>query len=159
MSPRDINNPAIPRLSASRLDLASKCSGAFAHDHLQSTNEATERGTRIHEYVAALIHEEGCLLPPDHESATVCRALDQGVLLDAARPNVYSTLYTEIGLYLSPASDEAGVLQGDYHRDYSDAPEGSIPGTADMVAVEDVRVVVTDWKTGAGEVPNPADNY
>lgn len=153
-----------PQLTASRLELAATCPGSQAHEHVLTTNQAAERGTAIHEYIAALLQEEECVLPPDHEAASVCRNLDQRKLMDAARPNVYSTLYTELALYLSPASimvapGDAGTLEGNHHRDYSGAPEGSIPGTADVVSVEDVRVTVTDWKTGQGEISHPAENY
>jgi hypothetical protein len=153
-----------PTLTASRIELASKCPGSQAHEHVATTSEAAERGTQIHEYIAALVQDEECPLPPDHQAASICRGLDRQELVEAARLDASGDLYTEIGLYLSPTSitgvpGEAGVLEGDYHRDYSGAPEGSIPGTADVVAVEDVRVVVSDWKTGSGEVPHPADNY
>jgi hypothetical protein len=151
-------------LTSSRIELASKCPGSQAHEHVETTGEAAERGTQIHEYVAALVQDEESSLPPDHEAASVCKSLDRQKLVEAARPNASGELYTEIGFYLSPASltgvpGEAGVLEGGYHRDYSGAPEGSIPGTADVVFVEDGRVVVSDWKTGSGEVPHPADNY
>ena len=148
-----------PTLTASRLELAATCPGSQAHDHVQTTSKAAERGTAIHEYIAALLQDEERLLPSDHESAALCRKLDQRELLDAARPNVYSTLYTELPLYFCPNSGEAGVLEGAHHRDYSGAPELSIPGTADVVAVEDLRVTVTDWKTGGAELPHLADNH
>lgn len=151
-----------PQLTASRLELAATCSGAFAHEHVETTSEAAERGTQIHEYIAALLEEDECLLPPDEKTAALCQSLDTQELRDAASPNPYSTRYTEQGLYLSPTSSgskNAGLLEADYHRDYSGAPEGALPGTADVVAVEEARVTVTDWKTGSREASDPAENY
>lgn len=151
----------LPRLTASRLELAEKCPGSFAHEHVATTNEAAEHGTAIHECIAALLEGEKYPLPPDEETTAFCRYLDARDLQDIARPNPGSSLYTEIALYLSPARGDAGVLEGNHHRDYSGAPSeaGSLVGTADVVAVENGRVRVTDWKTGRGEVPDPAENY
>ena len=149
----------LPRLTASRLELAEKCPGSFAHEHVQTTNEAADRGTAVHEYVAALLEGKDYSLPADESAAALCRALDRPELVAVARPEPGSELYTEVAFFFSPTSGDAGVLRGNHHRDYSGAPSGSVAGTADVVAVEDSRVRVTDWKTGRAEVPNPADNY
>ena len=149
----------LPRLTASRLDLAEKCPGSFAHEHVTTTNEAADRGTAVHEHVAALLEGEDYSLPADETTAALCTALDEKKLQKIAQPEPVSDLYTELALFLSPIRGDAGVLRGDHHRDYSGAPSGSVAGTADALAVEDSRVRVTDWKTGRGEVPDPADNY
>lgn len=130
-----------PQLTASRLELAATCPGSFAHEHTHTTNSAAERGTAVHDYIAKLLENEWTPLPVDEETAALCRELN------------------EQELYLLPETAEAGLLDGNHHRDYSRAPEGSIPGTADALAVEEDRVVVTDWKTGGHEPSRPADNY
>lgn len=147
------------KLSASRLELAATCSGAFAHEHVETTSEAAKRGTAVHDYIAGLLSEEWAPLPADEKAAALCGTLNDQELMEAARPRHSSTLYTEQALYLLPASGEYGLLEGEYHRDYSGAPEGALVGTADAVAVEEERVIVTDWKTGRSEVPHPAENY
>lgn len=151
----------LPRLTASRLELAEKCPGSFAHEHVTTTNEAAKRGTAIHEYIASLLEGEGYLLMADRDGASLSKALDEQRLQEVARPDSDSDLYTEVALFLSLTSGVAGVLEGDHHRDYSGAPSeaGTLMGTADAVSVEDSRVRVTDWKTGRGEIPDPADNY
>lgn len=147
------------QLTASRLELAATCSGAFAHEHVETTSEAAERGTAVHDYIATLLENEWALLPSDAKAAALCRLLNEQELMKAARPKHSSTLYTEQALYLLPATGECGVLESEYHRDYSGAPEGALVGTADAVAVEEEQVIVSDWKTGRSEVPHPAENY
>lgn len=148
-----------PQLTASRLDLAATCPGSFAHEHTHTTNSAAERGTAVHEYIAKLLKSEWVQLPADKDTAELCRALNDQQLMEAARPRHSATLYTEQALYLLPTTGEAGLLEADHHRDYSRAPEGSIPGTADALAVEEDRVTVTDWKTGGRESSWPTDSY
>lgn len=150
------------QLTASRIELASKCPGSQAHEPVETTNDAAERGTAIHDYIATLLSRGDAPLPRNEDARTVCELLDTEQILKAAVPDARVEYRVELGLYLSPASGDssgAGILEGSYHRDYSGAPEGSIPGTADVIAVEDGQVLVTDWKTGARELPHPADNY
>lgn len=151
-------------LSASRLELAATCPGSHAHEHIETTNEAAERGSAVHDYIAAILQGKDNLLPKDEKAAALCRLLDRSELMVRATPNGHDKLLVEQALYLLPTSlsglpGEAGLLEGDYHRDYSGAPEGAPVGTADVIAVEDDGVTVTDWKTGRGEVAHPADNY
>jgi ATP-dependent exoDNAse (exonuclease V) beta subunit len=136
------------QLTSSRIELASKCPGSQAHEHVQTTSNAAERGTAIHDYIAALLTCGEASLPSNHEARAVCEQLNADEILRAASPTAEMDYRVELGLYLSPDSGEAGILEGSHHRDYSGAPEGSIPGTADVVALEDDRVRVTDWKTG-----------
>lgn len=147
------------QLTASRIELASKCPGSQAHEHVQTTNDAAERGTAIHDYIATLLSRGEAPLPRNTDARSVCERLDEEEIHRTAAPTGGIAYRVEPGLYLSPTSGEAGILPGSYHRDYSDAPEGSIPGTADVIALEDDRVKVTDWKTGNREVPDPARNY
>lgn len=50
-----MQNPASPHLTASRLNLAAKCTGSQAHHHVETTNEAAERGIAVHAYIAELL--------------------------------------------------------------------------------------------------------
>jgi ATP-dependent exoDNAse (exonuclease V) beta subunit len=136
------------QLTASRIELASKCPGSQVHEHVQTTNDAAERGTAIHDYIACLLSRGEASLPSNHEAHAVCERLDKDEILRTALPGSGANYRVELGLYLSPASGETGILDGSHHRDYSEAPQGSIPGTADVVALEENRVRVTDWKTG-----------
>ena len=145
-----------PQLTASLIELAAKCPGSQAHEHVETTNEAAERGTAIHDYIATLLSRGEAPLPSNHEARTVCERLDPEEIHRSASPAGGIAYRVELGLYLSPASGEGGVLEGSHHRDYSGAPEGSIPGTADVVALEDGRVRVTDWKTGGRRSPPPS---
>ena len=148
-----------PQLSASRIELAATCPGAFAHEHVETTNEAAERGTAVHDYIASVLQGDDALLPKDEKAAALCNLLDQIDLLGKATPNEHNKLLIEQGLYLLPTYGQAGLLEGNYHRDYRQAPEGALVGTADVMVVEEDGVTVTDWKTGRGEVSHPAENY
>lgn len=43
------------RLTASRLALAKKCPGAFTLPHVETENEASERGTAIHAHIEKIL--------------------------------------------------------------------------------------------------------
>lgn len=161
----------LPQLTASRLELAAACPGSHAHEHVQTINEAAERGSQVHEYIASVLSGERTVSPEDEKAAGLCARISDQDLDDVAAPagEHKTALHVETAMYLSPTTltgvpGEVGLLEGDHHRDYSGAPEGSLVGTADAVAVEEDRVRVTDWKTGQSpwlswEVPDPATSY
>lgn len=162
---------SLPQLTASRLWLAAACPGSFAHEHTVTTSEATERGSQVHSYIAATLSGERTVFPEDEKAAGLTGRISDADLDAVAMPagDKETDLRVEAAMYLSPASltgipGEAGLLEGYHHRDYSGAPEGALVGTADVVAVEEDRVRVSDWKTGRGpgsswEVSDPAANY
>lgn len=157
---------SLPQLTASRLWLAAACPGSFAHEHTVTTSEAAERGSQVHSYIAATLSGERTVFPEDEKAAGLTGRISDADLDAVAMPagDNETNLHLEAAMYLSPASGAAGLLEGSHHRDYSGAPEGALVGTADVVAVEEDRVRVSDWKTGRGpgsswEVPDPAANW
>jgi RecB family exonuclease len=152
-----------PRLTASRLDLAKKCPGSFALPHVYTKSEAASRGTAIHEYIAAslLALKTPAQVGVPKIAWELCESLDIEELHAYAQPILDDTLYVELALAWKP-EDDTGFFtfskEQRGHRDYSAAPAGSLVGTADAVCVEDVQVLITDWKTGRWEVPDPAEN-
>lgn len=152
---------SLPQLTASRLWLAVACPGSFAHEHTVTTSEAAERGSQVHSYIAATLSGERTLSPEDEKAAGLCARISDADLDAVAMPagDHDTELHVEAAMYLSPASGAAGLLEGSHHRDYSGAPEGALVGTADVGAVEEDRVRISDWKTGVGEVPDPAGNW
>ena len=159
--------PAPGRLTASRLELAKACAGAFALPHVGHTSEAAEKGTQIHAYIERLLTTGEVDASPltNPEAREVCRRLDPTALYHAATGRTLAGgaaecdsgaphLLVEQALAVSPDATEALALPpGAGHRDYSEAPEGWVCGTADVVALSEEdgeeRAVITDWKTGS----------
>lgn len=173
----DITPPTLPeglpqgQLTASKLALAQKCPGSFAVGHVQTESPGSSRGVQIHKFIEKLlIYGEMRLdLVADPEARKVCRALDAGQLIYTARGGIPGPveILPEIAFAIAPDATEAVVLEKtNNHRDYSDAPEGYICGTADVVVVahggpggpEESTAVITDWKSGGGAVPPAEQN-
>jgi hypothetical protein len=157
------------RLTASRLALAARCPGSFALVHDDHENPAAEKGTEIHAFLEALL-AEGILEPQrlvDPAARAVCEAIDPADVAEACAAGL-GDLHVEVPFAYDPATGEATILAGEGHRGYYAAPEGSICGTADVVALWDEgpaeggapsgRILVSDWKTGARAVEPPREN-
>ena len=176
---KEIENPTRRRapapgpLTASRLDLAAKCPGSFALGHVQTESPAAGKGTEIHAFIETLL-SEGLLEPQaltDPEARRVCERLDPKEVfrIAAARSlagedaeeedHEEGKLLVENALALSPDAGEALALpEGGGYRDYSEAPEGYVCGTADVIAVFWDHVLITDWKSGGEVLPAPERN-
>ncbi len=149
-----------PRITASRLGLAKSCPGSFAlGPHVSpAPGEAAEKGTAIHAFLEAVLDgvDPDEALPEDPEARAVCEKIDARDVYGVAGPNPS----TETPLGWDPATGEAreAPRATAERRDYSALPEGWVAGTADAVSAEGDAVRVTDWKTGAFEVPDPGEN-
>lgn len=154
---KEIENPTRRRapapgpLTASRLELAAKCPGSFALGHVQTESEAAGKGTEIHAFIETLL-SEGLLEPQaltDPEARSICERLDPTEVFRIAAGRSLAgenaeeeedpgegQLLVEHALALSPDAGEALAFpEGGGHRDYSEAPEGYVCGTADAIAV------------------------
>ena len=170
--------PSTGRLTASRLALAKECPGAFALPHVQSRSEASEKGTQVHAYIEQLLTtgDVDTSLLTNPEAREVCQKLDPATLYHAATGHTLTGgatdaddnaphLMVEQAFAISPDASEAVALApalppGAGHRDYSEAPEGWICGTADAISLlglsedpdtgdQKETAIVTDWKTGS----------
>ena len=158
--PRPAQDEPYPRLTASRLELARSCPGSFAlGPHVSpAPGEAAEKGTAIHAFLEAILDgvDPDEALPELPEARAVCEKIDAREVHEVAGPDPS----TETPLGWDPATGEAreAPRATTERRDYSALPEGWVAGTADAVSEEDAAVRVTDWKTGAFEVPDPGEN-
>lgn len=149
-----------PRLTASRLELARSCPGSFTlGPHVSpAPGEAAEKGTAIHAFLEAILDgvDPDEALPELSEARAVCEKIDAREVHEVAGPNPS----TETPLGWDPATGEAreAPRATGERRDYSALPEGWVAGTADAVSAIGDAVRITDWKTGAFEVPDPAEN-
>lgn len=157
------------RLTASRLELASKCPGAFALPHTERESAPAATGTLVHSYTEGLLTGADPTLPSDPAARRICSGIDPEKLLAVATTgHPDSPIQVEQAVALGPNADHAVLLpKAARHRDYSAAPEGYIPGTADVVAVvvneetvvvNEETVAVTDWKTGSTMPTDPERN-
>ncbi len=150
------------RLTASGLDLAAACPGAFVLDGIEDTSPAAELGTEVHRQIAEWVNgPAGCPLPTIPQARVAVHWLchyDGYLAAQAAR--------AEVAYALDPATGEVRELGAGGGRDYSAAPAGWICGTVDLVAVrggadhrpreepaevEPPEVLVLDWKTGGSD--------
>ncbi len=150
------------QLTASRLELASKCPGAFALPHTERESAPAATGTLVHSYIEGLLTGVDPALPSEPVARRICSGLDpEKLLVVATSGHPDSPIQLEQAVALGPNADHAVLLpKTARHRDYSAAPEGYIPGTADVVAavVNEETVAVTDWKTGSTMPTDPERN-
>jgi hypothetical protein len=158
--PRPAQDTGLPRLTASRLGLARSCPGSFAiGPHVSPPpGEAAEKGTAIHAFIEAVldgVHPDEAL-PAHPEARDVCEKIDVREVYEVAGPSPS----TETPLGWDPETGEAAEAPRTTaeRHDYSALPEDWVAGTADAVSLEGDAVRLTDWKTGAFEVPDPGEN-
>ena len=152
------------RLTASKLALAQKCPGSFAIGHVQTEGAAAHTGIQVHRFLEKMLLD-GQLrfdLTTDTKARAVCQEIDPLDVLEAARAGLTGPveILPETAFALSPDATEAVVLpETEDHRDYSQAPEGWVCGTADVVVIceHEKTVAITDWKTGALASVTPAE--
>lgn len=161
-----------------------------------------DKGTLVHAYIERVLAtgEEDVSGIRDPETRRLCERLDARELYWIAKASydadkdlvspqsggpqcggpldtdldALDEIFTEVPFALDPETGEARSLNSNGHREYSDAPEGWVCGTADAVAVakggakglsklsesapaED-EIVITDWKTGMIPVDHPEVN-
>lgn len=154
---------SLPRLTASRLDLARACPGSFALPHIPTApGAAARKGTLIHAYIE---HVLGGVadppLPEEKAARRVCESLDAGALCEVAVGSGVELLSIEQPLGWDPGTGRAAAPEVDEHaehRDYSAFPDAFVAGTADVISVFGDHVRVTDFKTGSYEVADPGEN-
>lgn len=140
------------RLTASQLGRAARCPGSMTLPHHNETNEATERGTAVHEFLER-VQDLGrdaalALVPAAH------RPLCEEIPVE--RLPVH--LAAEVAFAFDPRTGRARELGRGLARDYSDAQDGEIVGTADVGGLSPDAVLIVDWKTGWSSVERAAAN-
>lgn len=154
-------------LSASRIGVARRCLWWARPDVVlpeRETTEASELGTALHEAAeehAEDLEEDLRAAAADGDIAAIAerrglapaKAAELRALYDAWRDwwATYSggaPWRAEVPFAIDLATGEARELPSTGQRDYSAARETEIPGTVDVVLVEEDEAVVVDLKTG-----------
>ncbi len=133
--------------SASRTGLLLKCT-YWARPDVQGppeeeTSEKAAYGTRVHE-LAELYAKLGPppVTPDESPEIKDARALAEWIT------RLPGDKFHEIKLAYSPSTHTARVLPETEQRDYSGLVGDEMPGTADVISLDDETAYVVDYKTG-----------
>jgi hypothetical protein len=141
--------------TASRLQRAAVCPASVVLPQVASVSEASERGTSIHAFLAAVGkvgRDEALLLVPEEHRAA-CDAIDLEAL-----PCSPGEFIAEVAFAFDTESGKARELGRDINRKYEVMPS-EIAGTADVVGIGHDAVFVGDFKTGRGPVVAACENW
>jgi hypothetical protein len=137
------------QLSASKLQLADQCKYWLTLDWEDESGPAGIEGTRRHKLIETYLRGD----PVECDESWFetwrkhCeRALPEGDYL------------IEQAFSFDESANVIALPITGGHRDYSQAPEGSIVGTADLVIVTDDYVHVNDWKSGKTSAGDPSES-
>lgn len=141
MSPRPLTISALARAEA--------CSASHVlHAIDEDADEYGEHGVAIHAYLEAIAegkrpHEAIAKLSDEHREAAL--AIDLNAL-----PHVQAGKWAaEVPVAVTLGAESFGrLLPKRGRRDYTEALENEVPGTADLVGYTDDAVIVLDVKTG-----------
>ena len=110
-----------------------------------------QRGTRIHEGIVKRVRREPTMLDFDEE-----RSVTAAVNWLFSRE--FKEVRHEVAYSLSRDGTVRRILNTE-HRDYGPLTSGEVPGTLDLVCIDDTGLhYVIDWKTG-NEVDEPGANW
>ena len=144
------------QLSGSGYGRAVACSAAYALPHVDSTGDAAERGTAIHDFIATVLAEGreyalqyACSV--EHQSD--CEAIDTAFVEALAAPDPAAKI--ETALIYDTVSDSVREVVGAGHREYGDVSAHEIPMTLDLVVhiAAERKARVYDWKSGRHHDP------
>jgi hypothetical protein len=127
------------RFSVSKLGLLRKCGAWLDLDYQEQPGAAATRGTHMHAIMAAYIHSGEV-----SDESWFANWRNEWDL----RYSVPGQL-AELAFALSPSSGEARVIGQFLDRNYNACSGDEIPGTADVVWVNETEAVVDDFKTGS----------
>lgn len=139
-------------ITSSRLNILRACKAITLLPWVEGTSgRDAQRGTRVHEGIVKRVNKEPTMLDFDEE-----RMVSAAVTWLLARN--YKEIRQEVAYSLSLDGTVRRILNTE-HRDYGPLTTGEVPGTLDVVAVEqDGLHEVIDWKTG-NEVEEPGTNW
>lgn len=120
------------------------CPGSVDLPQIKSTGAAAERGTVVHEFLAACsVHgrEEALQLVPE-EHRTLCEAIAVDELPIGAEWSA------EVAFAWDHALDFGRELGRDLGRNYPEHADTEYVGTADVVGLTEETVIILDYKSG-----------
>jgi hypothetical protein len=128
------------------------CPASFALPQLvEAPGEHANKGTAVHRflYQATVLGRDQALAEVPEEFLPFCAAIPWANI----KPGDESEFHAEQAMFWH-TTEGVGLLDGKPgERDYTQAPEGAIVGTVDLLIVWDDMVYVRDYKTGHGPVP------
>lgn len=138
------------KITPSKLALAKACT-FWARPDVEwnnTTSAAAARGTLIHDMIARYIVQSQREAVPEDIQFEYDRACG---IVDALKLEGWR-LQPEVPFAWDFTTDEARRLRG-HERDYTDATELEVPGTADVVGLKDDvdDVLIVEWKSGSAE--------
>ncbi len=143
------------RITASSLQRYMECPASAVLPAYSHHNDGASVGTLLHEWVEGYLNGAPPVPSPEIEqwarSPYLLAALDE--ILEMGAPN------TEVKFAGNPMAGEAQALQTLGQRDYSEAPQDWICGTADIVIRHPDSVTVIDLKTGYTDPPPANRNW
>jgi hypothetical protein len=139
-------------VTSSRLNILKNCNAMLVLPWTEgSSGRDAQRGTRVHEGIVKRVNKEPTMLDFDEE-----RMVSAAVTWLLARN--YKEIRQEVAYSLSLDGTVRRILNTE-HRDYGPLTTGEVPGTLDVVTVDqDGLHEVIDWKTG-NEVEEPGTNW
>lgn len=158
-----LKKPLTP--SGSKVELVVTCPGSRWLPAVANHHDAADDGTDCHDYInnyriKGIDFANEKLSPRLKERL---RDLNFGVIEDILGSDVW---IPELAVALDPATGKVKELGSMLGRDYSGAPDGWIPLTADAVVVTNdhpehggTEVLVADWKFGRWPVAPPERNW
>jgi hypothetical protein len=142
----------MPRLTASQLGRAVRCPGSMTLPHHDTTSEAAERGSAVHDFLeqAPALGREAALEQVPAEYRHLCDVL--------SLERMDARLVPEVAFAFDVETGRARELGRGLGRDYSSATASEIVGTADVFGLSPAAVLVRDWKTGWSSVDPAMSN-
>ncbi len=155
------------QVTFSQLERLRNCSGSMALPWKETTSEAAERGTRIHNQIHWALHDAGFSSKPETIRPGVLEPLSMDALFEKAK--AYSRHFSEMPIALMWGEDRASLPRPHAAtrngRAYSVGPNGGalvLFGTPDLVmerGEDDGFVVeVVDYKTGHADLGRPSES-
>lgn len=143
----------IVTISGSGMDRIARCpaSAALPQTHDTNPNESRDRGSAMHRFLERVpaIGREAALAETDEAHRGFCETIELAKLADRL------TLSTEVALAYNFRDDTARRLLPLEHRAYEIDPECEIPLTVDLAGVGVDEVLIGDYKSGHGWLPEP----
>lgn len=141
--------------TASGSERVVECPGSQALPRVESEGPGAGHGQVLHGFLAgcASVGRDAALeaAPQEHREALSLVRTD-GLPIDPAR------FRAEVAFAFDLDTGRGRELGQHLGRDYSAATASELPGTVDVIAVEQGRVIVGDYKGGWGDVPPAAKN-
>lgn len=141
------------KLSSSSLSRAKSCLW-WARPDVQYTpapdTGAGEEGQEVHGRIASAVLRKP-YRPNAPQSPRIAALVDSALtFLRGQHPAAFSGLAEEAYAY-DVVTQQCRILGVDINREYGELGDAEIPGTADLIYIENGVLCVDDWKTGSPE--------